>query len=103
MDLVYGIDQEPSGVLYAVEWVLSTDAPGVMPSDSIYAILSPDGANMSEKMHMESLYLESYLGSGSGEGGDMIMVPESATCMMMILGIIACAVAARRRIPGGIR
>ena len=103
LDLVYGIDLEPSGVLYAVEWVLSTDAPGVMPSDSIYAILSPDGANMSEKMHAESLYLESYLGSGSGGGGGMIMVPEPATFMMMILGVIACAVGGRRRISGGIR
>ena len=105
LDLVYGIDQEPSSVLYAVEWILSTDAPGVMPSDSIYAILSPDGANMTEKMHMESLYLESYLGSGSGSGGGggMIMVPEPASFMVLVLGVMACVATVRRGTPGGIR
>ena len=101
LDLVYGINLEPSSVLYAVEWILSTDAPGVMPSDSIYAILSPDGANMTEKMHMESLYLESYLGNGGG--GGMIMVPEPASVMILVLSAIACVATVRRGIPGGIR
>ena len=46
LDLIYVIDLEPANVLYALEWILSTDAPNIMASESIYAILSPDGANM---------------------------------------------------------
>ena len=95
LDLVYGIDLEPSNVLYALEWILSTDAPGVMASDSIYAILSPDGTNMAEKMHMESLYLESYLGSGGG--GGIIMVPEPSGVVMLIFIALGCFAAVRRR------
>ncbi len=81
LDLIYGIDLEPESVLYSLEWVLSTDAPGVLDSDSIYTILAPDGSNMMEKMHMESLYLESYLGTPLGAA-----VPEPAT---MVLGSVA--------------
>ena len=94
LDLIYGIDVEPESVLYSLEWVLSTDAPGVLDSDSIYIILAPDGSNMMEKMHMESLYLESYLGTPLG-----VAVPEPSTMVLggvaiMLLGVL------RIRVPG---
>ncbi len=97
LDLIYGIDLEPANVLYALEWVLSTDAPNIMASDSIYAILSPDGANMAEKMHMESLYLESYLGNGPNGGGGMNMSPEPSAGFLLCLGFLAVAGLRRRR------
>ena len=97
LDLVYGIDLEPANALYAVEWILSTDAPGVMASDSIYAILSPDGSNMTEKMHAESLYLESYLGNGSSGGGGMPMVPEPSSLLLLCLGTFSFGLIGRNR------
>ena len=96
LDLVYGIDLEPTNVLYAVEWILSTDAPGVMDSDSIYAILSPDGADMTEKMHTESLYLESYLGNGAG-GGGIPMAPEPSAVLLLCVGFLALGCRRSRR------
>ena len=97
LDLIYVIDLEPANVLYALEWVLSTDSPNIMASESIYAILSPDGANMIEKMHMESLYLESYLGNGSGGGGGMNMSPEPSAGFLLCLGFLTVAALRRRR------
>ena len=97
LDLIYGIDLEPANALYAVEWILSTDAPGVMASDSIYAILSPDGTNMTEKMHAESLYLESYLGNGSSGGGGMPMVPEPSSLLLLCIGTFAFGLIGRSR------
>jgi len=93
LDLIYGIDLEPESVLYSLEWVLSTDAPGVIDSDSIYTILAPDGSNMMEKMHMESLYLESYLGTPLGA-----TVPEPATMLLGGVAIILLGLY-RRRVP----
>ena len=96
LDLIYVIDLEPANVLYALEWVLSTDAPNIMASESIYAILSPDGANMTEKMHAESLYLESYLGNGAG-GGGMPMVPEPSSLLLLCIGTFAFGLIGRSR------
>ena len=97
LDLIYGIDLEPANALYAVEWILSTDAPGVMASDSIYAILSPDGSNMTEKMHADSLSLESYLGNGSSVGGGLPMVPEPSSMLLLCIGTFAFGLIGRSR------
>ncbi|REK08239.1 MAG: PEP-CTERM sorting domain-containing protein [Planctomycetota bacterium] len=77
IDLLYAIDDNPAGVLHVLEWQLSTNAPGVAPSASIYTILSPDGANPMEKLHHASLYLEQHLG----------LVPEPASASLMLTGL----------------
>ncbi|MFI4897052.1 MAG: GC-type dockerin domain-anchored protein [Phycisphaerales bacterium JB059] len=63
LDLVYDILIEPSEVIFVLEFELSTDAPGVAPSSSVYVLLSPDGATPEEKLHHASLHLEGYLGT----------------------------------------
>ncbi|MEO0483291.1 MAG: GC-type dockerin domain-anchored protein [Planctomycetota bacterium] len=63
LDLAFDIGARPSGVIHALEFELSTDAPGVAASDSVYLLLSPDGATPMQKLHHASLYLESYLGT----------------------------------------
>lgn len=63
IDLLYEfVGDNPSGEIYVIESVLSTNAPGVLNSTTVYTLLSPDGANMAEKLHHQSLYLESQLG-----------------------------------------
>lgn len=63
IDLTYDIGSEPSGVLYVLEFVLSTDAPGVLASDTINVILSPDGDTSADRLHHAALFLEGYLGT----------------------------------------
>ena len=63
IDPSYDVADEPTGQLMVLEFVLSTDAPGVADSRTVYVILSPDGADPTEKLHHASLYLESYLGT----------------------------------------
>lgn len=58
LDLEYLIEGHPSNSLYVLEWSLSTSAPGVASSDSIYTILSPQGA-----LHHQALHLEAHLGA----------------------------------------
>ncbi|MEZ6241976.1 MAG: GC-type dockerin domain-anchored protein [Phycisphaerales bacterium] len=65
IDLTYDIGVEPSGVIYVLEFTLSTTAPGVEDSSTVYILLSPDGATPEEKLHPASLYLEQYLGTPS--------------------------------------
>ena len=99
IDLVYGIDLEPSDVLYSLEFILSTDAPGVLDSDPVYAVIAPAGATMVEKMHRQALYLESYLG---GAGSGMPMVPEPSAMVLSCLALLAGLVYGRflgRRSP----
>ena len=69
LDLDYTIAAEPTGVLYVLEWVMSTSAAGIADSDSIFTILSPDPdpndtgtGNPMLGMHHHSLHLERYLG-----------------------------------------
>jgi len=63
LDLAFDIAQRPAGVLYVLEFELSTDAPGIAGSDTVHIILSPDGDNPMQKLHHASLYLERYLGT----------------------------------------
>lgn len=62
VDLAYDIAQHPSGVLYALEFILSSGNPEIEDSSSVYVILSPDGANHMERLHHAALRLESFLG-----------------------------------------
>ena len=65
LDLSYDIAAEPTDVLMVLEFVLSTDAPGVLSSDIVYVVLSPPG-----ELHHASLYSEAALGSVAPDGCD---------------------------------
>ncbi|MEM9296714.1 MAG: hypothetical protein AAGA57_13025, partial [Planctomycetota bacterium] len=56
-------DALPVDTLYVIESTLSTTAPGVADSDTIYTILSPDGANPAQRLHFAALYVEAFLGT----------------------------------------
>lgn len=86
LDLSYDIILEPAGVLYVVNGVLGTSAPGILDSNPISIILSPDGANPMERLHHPSLYLESQVGQ---------FIPEPTSLAM--LGAMAGLVAVRPR------
>ena len=62
LDFEYFIDHHNKTEIYFVEFKLSTNAPGIADSDTIYAIQSPDGMGPVERLHFQSLYLEVYLG-----------------------------------------
>ncbi|GJM18189.1 MAG: hypothetical protein DHS20C14_04020 [Phycisphaeraceae bacterium] len=63
LDVVYDIGDEPMGQIMALEFVLSTDAPGIADSDAVHVLFSPDGANAAEKLHHASLFTEKFLGT----------------------------------------
>ena len=63
IDLSYDIASRPSGELYVLEFLLSTDAVGIAASDSVYVILSPDGNGPMERLHHAALYTENFLGT----------------------------------------
>lgn len=60
----------PSGEIYVIQSILTTTAPGVEASSTVYTLLSPDGPTMAERLHHQSLHLEDTLG---------LQVPEPAT------------------------
>jgi len=62
LDVRYDITLEPTGVIYVVEFRLSTDAPGIDDSETVYALLAPQGSTRIEGLHYQSLFLEAYLG-----------------------------------------
>ena len=74
-DLTYAIGDRPEGVLYVLEFQLSTGAPGILPSEPVYVILSPDGEDMLERLHHTSLFLEEHLG---------IQVPAPASAAVLL-------------------
>ncbi|MBH06991.1 MAG: hypothetical protein CMJ20_11785 [Phycisphaeraceae bacterium] len=63
LDISYEIASEPNDIIFALEFELSTSFVGIKHSDTIYAILSPDGGNMEDRLHMSSLLAERYLGT----------------------------------------
>ncbi len=67
LDLSFDFNDQLPATIMVMEFVLSTDAPGVADSDTVYLLLSPDGANGMEKRHHASLYLENFLGTPIAE------------------------------------
>ena len=83
LDLSYDIADEPSNTIYVLESMLSTSAAGVANSGTIHTILSPDGANPTEKLHHPSLYLETQLGTP-------IPNPAASSLLVIAVGIVLC-------------
>ena len=92
LDLEYTIGLEPSDVLFILQWQLSTDAPGVAESDTIYTIFSPDGSTPEEKLHHTSLFTENYLGT--------TVVPEPASVILFAIGIVVVIAKRRWQVSG---
>jgi hypothetical protein len=63
IDPFHQIQDRPEGVIHVLEFVLSTSAPGVADSGSIFVVLSPDGDTMAERLHHASLLTEAHLGT----------------------------------------
>lgn len=64
LDLSYDFfGDNPVGEIYVIQSVLTTTAPGVADSTTIYTILSPDGSTPMEKLHHASLFTEQALGT----------------------------------------
>ncbi len=64
IDLLYDLlGPNPVGELFVIESVLSTNAPGIADSSTVYTILSPDGINGVERLHHQSLHAEGELGT----------------------------------------
>lgn len=59
LDFLYQIAAAPTDTIFVLEAVLSTDAPGVADSATVYTILSPQG----HALHASSLELEAFLGT----------------------------------------
>ncbi|MEM0914031.1 MAG: hypothetical protein AAGK09_05405 [Planctomycetota bacterium] len=59
LDFLYQIAVAPTDTIFVLEGVLSTDAPGIAASETVYTILSPTG----HSFHANSLALEAYLGT----------------------------------------
>jgi hypothetical protein len=78
--ILYSINGHPSNEIHVLKMIVSasslTGGPAILPSNPIYILLSPDGANMTEKLHHESLFLEEYLSS----------VPEPSSAGLLLLG-----------------
>ena len=81
IDLNYVIDRSPSDTIYALEWQLSTNKPGIDPSSSVWTLLSPDPDVGG--LHHQSLHFERFLG---------VTVPEPSSFALIGLGsgIFAC-------------
>lgn len=88
LDPLYAISGTPSDVIHVLEWQLTTDAPGVADSDSIYTILSPDGVGPVERLHEASLLTERFLGQA---------VPEPSAFATTLGGFLLAFAAAGRR------
>ncbi len=94
LDMTYAIGIEPesgplpNGELFVITSYLSTNAPGVADSETIYTIMSPDGSNAMEKLHHPSLYLESQLG---------LVIPEPGTGLALGVMTTAGAMFGRKR------
>ena len=82
----------PADTLYAIEAVLSTNAPGIADSQTVYTLLSPDGSGPIERLHFASLFAEQTLGTP---------VPEPAGLALLSIGGLTLALRRRRpnRVP----
>ncbi len=77
LDLTYDFyGDNPLGEIYVIESILTTDAPGIADSTTVYTILSPDGDNPMQRLHHAALFTERSLGTP---------VPEPAVLSMAVL------------------
>lgn len=81
-DLRFDVGFVPEDTIYVLETRLLTSAD-VLASDSIFIVLSPDGAGPDERLHFESLHAESLLG-----------IPEPTSLALLAVSAVA---ALRRR------
>lgn len=82
LDFLYQIALAPTDTLFVLEGVLSTDAPGVADSATVYTILAPQGHGF----HANALSLEAFLGTP---------VPEPGVALVAAMGAVALL---RRRV-----
>ncbi|MEM6314074.1 MAG: hypothetical protein AAF743_08300 [Planctomycetota bacterium] len=86
----YDIDPEylflsPDGVagtadtIFVLESVLSTNAPGIADSETVYTILSPGGMGPVQRLHYPSLFLEEFLGTP---------IPEPSIAALALGGLL---------------
>ncbi len=80
LDLVYDIDLEPNGVLYVLESILKTNAPGIANSSTIYTIFAPDPTSPNGGLHHTALNLESQRN---------LTIPEPGALSLISLGGLA--------------
>ena len=93
LDISYSIDSNPTNEIFVYEWRLSTNSPGIADSESIFAIISPDGTNPVDRHHHASLFLEEQL-SGFN------VVPEPAGLSLaglLLFALIAQTINRRKR------
>ena len=90
LDLSYQINDRPENILYVLEWQLSTTKSGIESSDSLYTIFSPDGTGPVERLHFQSLALESQLGVR------ISAVPEPGSLVFLATGGVMVLVRRRR-------
>jgi len=88
--LIYQIDSKPLDEIYVFEFQLRATpiASGVnalLPSDSVFVLLSPDGAGPDERLHHASLFLEQYVTT----------IPEPASATLMAGCVLGFAGAGR--------
>jgi len=77
IDLSYGLNgANPIGEIHVIQSRLTTTAPGIADSETIYTILSPAGATMVERLHHPSLFTEQFFGTP---------VPEPTTLAALAL------------------
>lgn len=84
IDLQYSMLGVPTNVIYALEWRLSSSAPDVADSETIYTILAPTG----HMYHQAALHLEQHLG--------LTVVPEPSTLSLSACGLLGLLLTARR-------
>ncbi|MEM7625440.1 MAG: hypothetical protein AAF333_07425 [Planctomycetota bacterium] len=59
--------------LFVLEQEITTNAPGILGSETVYTILSPNGSGPFERLHFAALYTENFLGTPIPEPGGAIL------------------------------
>lgn len=96
VDPFYQINAQPTDSIYVLESQLTapganlTGAGANLSSDTIYTILSPAGNTPAERLHLASLFLESYLGTP-------LAAPEPSSFALSLLGVLVLAAGGSRR------
>ncbi len=84
----YAVNRRPANEIYVIETQLASSNPAVLPSDSVYILLSPDGASPMERLHHAALYLEEYIVTHP--------IPEPTAIAVALLGVLVVGVNYRR-------